>query len=197
MERRLAILQKHSKDRNETDPQTPSTPVLSTSLLRSSRLSSRFDADLQQQSHSRSSSVSRSGRHSRPPSRSSTPNLEDQISSPTIGSNSAKKAARKRLRKELQEERDVKKARRKSVQPTEVRTSLEYSGLNLSLPTSGADSPAAVCNHTDAGCDGNGTPKAVENESCSGLIMGQRIIQFQFIIGDGMYTGSLSLSLDY
>lgn len=171
MERRLAILQKHSKDRSEIDSQNPSTPVLSTSSLRSSRLASRFDAD-QQQSHSRSSSVSRSGLHSRPPSRSGTPNLEDQNSS-CIGSNSAKKSARKRLRKELQEERDVKKARRKSVQANEVRTSLEYSGLDLSLPTSSTDSPAAVCNHIDAGCGGNGPPKATESESCLGLIMGQ------------------------
>ena len=167
MERRLAILQKHSRDRhavNDTDTPSPSTPTLHASSLRSSRLALRLDAE-QQRSHSRSSSTDQGRLHSRPSSHSGTPAPDDRSSS-----HSAKKAARKRVRCDPQQGKDVKRARRKSVQTNEVRTSLEYTGLDLPLPSGSTESLVAVCNHSG---DDSEVPSVAESTDQPIIIEGQ------------------------
>lgn len=143
MERRLSVLQKHSRDRHsvpEGESQSASSLTSSTHKPRLSR--AETIASSGQHTRSRSSSLEPGRNRSRPSSHAGTP-VPDEIT------NSARRPSKRRLKTELDGASDSKRTKRKSLCPSEVRTSLEYHGLDLPGPTDGQNYINSTCNHTD------------------------------------------------
>ena len=153
MERRLAILQKHSRDRNagtETEPQAPSSSISSTPRTRPSR--AEQIASSESHIRSRSSSVDTGRTRSRPTSHGGTPTPQDERET-----NSAKKPVKRRMKTEL-ENGSHRKTKKKALQPSIVRTTLEYSGLDLPVPIETAANciDDDVCSNHDLECKDEG-----------------------------------------
>ena len=144
MERRLAVHQKrNTATANTPEIDTHSTP---TSTLSVSRRRSRTESLIlsERLPRSRSSSVERSRSRLRPSSHAGTPILQEE-------GGEGKRSARKRLRTEensITAESPTIKRVRKPPKLAEIRTKLEYRGLNL---LSSEDAvPTLLSNHTDA-----------------------------------------------
>ena len=142
MERRLAILQKHSRskyDNSELDsPQQPSLVNTSLDSIGSSstpRIRAHQDSLVNSEQHPRSRSNSndcgnRTGRSSRIPSHSSTPVPHD-VQETAVSVGTGKRNAKRKLNDSIVSDTSSKKKRPKQ---NEIRTKLEYTGLNLLLP---------------------------------------------------------------
>ncbi len=149
MERRLAILQKHSRNRHaaadsDTHPPSSSSPSVVTPRIRRSR--AEMVAMSERHNRSRSSSVDTSRTRSRASSHSGTPVPPDEGDC----GGGVKRAAKKRVRPDLDDGVSMKKSRRSSVQLKEIRTKLEYSKLQLPGPSSLGSANALLdiqCNH--------------------------------------------------
>lgn len=141
MERRLAILQKHSRHRQSVTkldtPSSTTTPKRRHSRAELVAMSERHD-------RSRSSSVDTNRTRSRPSSHAGTPVPADERD----GAGSAKRTAKKRPRP-MEEEDSVglKRTKRNSVQMREIRTRLEYNGLQLPSLPSASTTTDIECNH--------------------------------------------------
>lgn len=152
MERRLAILQKHSRSRYDTaDSDSPhnlsagENNALYDSVASSltPRMRVHRDSVINSETRSRSNSndhVSRTGRSSRVSSHSSTPIPQDMPESANSGS--TKRNAKRKLSENLTIETSSKKRRPKQA---EVRTKIEYEGLNLTLPPDLTDGYVVPC----------------------------------------------------
>ena len=145
MERRLAVHQK----RNAVTASTPEidTHVTPTNTLSASRRRSRTESLIlsERLPRSRSSSVERSRGRLRPSSHAGTPISQEE-------GGEGKRSARKRLRTEensyTTDSSSVKRIK-KPPKLTEIRTKLEYRGLDL-LPSSEDAVTTLLSNHTDS-----------------------------------------------
>ena len=152
MERRLAILQKRSRDvQSAADADTQ---LSSTSTATRTRLSrAEMVAASETHNRSRSSSVDTGRNRSRPPSHAGTPAPSDERD----GGGSAKKAAKRRLKpSDLDDCSNIRKIKKKALKQKEIRTHLEYCGLNLPVPppiSEGNATTENMCNHN---CESNG-----------------------------------------
>ena len=148
MERRLAVHQKRNTAAHDSESHTPTSSSLSVSR-RHSRTESLIVSE--RYVRSRSSSLERTRHRLR---QSSTPS--NSLSSTPI-SQEERRSARKRLRIEdnrtTPEPTPVKRVR-KPPKLTEIRTSVEYTGLGL-LPVQDGLAPELTANHRDllAGSD--------------------------------------------
>ena len=149
MERRLSIMQKRSKDKEP--PDVPNSLPPSTTRARPSRADSITASE--QRSQSRSSSIDRGKSRSRPTSHSGTP-VPPEDKDAGGSSAPAKRSHKRRLKLDLdsaQEAAGSRKTKKKTVERTEVRTALEYCGLDLPHDmdvSDSVDSVGVVCNHS-------------------------------------------------
>ena len=146
-------MQKRSKDKQQVEtPDIPNSLPLSVAKARLSRAESITASE--QRSQSRSSSTDRGKSRSRPSSHSGTPAPPDEKD--TTGSSApAKRSHKRRLKPELdsaQETGGSKKAKKKALERTEVRTTLEYCGMDLPHgmdSRDSLDSLGVLCNHSE------------------------------------------------
>ena len=162
MERRLAILQKHSRSR-QTDPSNADSPLTSpngsvppNSISTPARSHlTRRESIMASETRSRSGSVEPGTRtRSRPSSRAGSPADKE--------SNSVKKSQKRKI-KEI--DKEDKTPRKKSKHLRELRTDFEYQGLDLSVPflrTNSQPEPSPLPSQT-----GTDTPM-----SCSEVSLG-------------------------
>lgn len=137
MERRLAILQKHRSKHDMSDSEPLQQHAENTSLLNDTptstpRIRTHRDAVVNSEKYSRSRSnshdrIGRTGRSSRVSSQSGTPTPQDVHES---GGSSTKRNAKRKL-DDVGVEVITKKRRPRQ---NDMRTRLEYTGLNLPLP---------------------------------------------------------------
>ena len=186
MERRLAILQKHSRSKYEnSEPESPQQSTSISSLVDSvgsrSRVRSYRDSLINSDQHCRSRSnsndrASRISRSSRVSSHSGTPVPQDIQELTGSGSGSGKRNTKRKLNESITA--PVETPKRKKQKQNEIRTMLEYSGLDLLVPHLPKDASNDVFNNCDdfknntaelanslRGCDHEG-------ESGSGLLNG-------------------------
>lgn len=183
MERRLAISQKHSRSKYTEieSPQPGDTPQSDTSLTPYHPRLSRKDTliNSERQTHSRSSSIDASTRNrGRKSSHSSTPvPREERESSVTLGV--TKRPSKRKLSDSMiQETGSAKKLAKKPKHPREMRTKVEYTGLELSLPVrglpkgsaEGSRSSSVVNNHVESASESSRNGEC-EKGALSGIMV--------------------------
>ena len=146
MERRLAISQKHSRSKYTEieSPQPGDTPQLDSSSTPHHPRLSRKDSIInsERHTHSRSSSIEPASRISgRKSSHSTTPVPREERESSVTG----KRPSKRKLSDALSQESSAKKPAKRTKQPREMRTRLEYSGIELPLSNRGIATTASRC----------------------------------------------------
>ena len=157
MERRLAILQKNSRLKqndvsNAEPPQSPLTPTspLNTTPLPTRAHLTRRESLVASETRSRSNSVEPGSRNrSRPSSRATTPLPLD--GDREAGGSTVKRSHKRKI-KEIDKDEQVRTPRKRTKHQRELRTSFEYTGLQLPVPKqrlSSQSEPSSVQNHSD------------------------------------------------
>ena len=160
MERRLAILQKNSRlkqnDVSNADPPqsplTPTSPLNTTPLPTRAHLTRRESLVASETSvRSRSASVEPGSRNrSRPTSRATTPLPPED--GKEAGGSTVKRSHKRKVR-EIDKDEQVRTPRKRTKHQRELRTSFEYTGLQLSVPKqrlSSQSEPSPMQNDNDA-----------------------------------------------
>ena len=137
MERRLSILQRRDKekpDEDESEHPIPSTPQPTRLSLRKEEIASN-SSEVQEESHTSSAEGTRAPL---------APAASQQTES--TPRQQSKRSAKRRLKTDPDDTHDGKRAKRKTQKLTHVRTSSDYSGLQLQVPQVPANDVAvAVC----------------------------------------------------
>ena len=170
MERRLAILQKRSKqDQPDTEPLQQNTENTSlTETTAAPKIRTHRDSVVNSEKHFRNRShsqdhVNRTGRSSRVSSRSGTPVLQD-VYEPSGGSSSAKRNTKRKLSGDSGLEGVAKKRRSRQ---NEMRTRVEYTGLDLPQQYDGCTGLDRLTNHSGSGSNAE-LANSVASSSVSG-----------------------------